>query len=1018
MSRIVEQLKADLDLNSLPVDLLGYEVVNKLALKGFCVLSNNFETGDLEKAVSELQEFDHLHKWEKVNSTIQEGLLGAEGSARIAELESPEEEHRDEGDTIDKLDQTITQFGFRIEPYLERLNFSVTHRSHAVVNQAGEPDEEVTPLNNFQVMKWLPQFIRHKIMVLVFIGPNQGTLELKPFDTDDAEMCEIQTPPGTIVILRPDIMSHKHFSPGKSFVISSFFLQESVGKSGKRAPQGGWPLIPAAKELDDWMMERLKQYKERHSEDSVWDPEIPTDWRNAMNHMYHKGQMMTVRGAACKFPFSEDVGKWFQVQSGGIDYLTTVPFVRWDHTEVWDSDPESWRRGYSYCRHGAFMDGVELFDCKLFSMSPNEAKAMDPHQRLILEVGYGALHQMGLRKNTLNNTHCGVYVGCGNSEWSMMPKEQSEGAFGATGGALSISSGRFSFTLGLKGPSMTLDTEASSGSVCMYMAAESCQRKGRATPNDLAIGIAAHLLLAAAWWPSMCAQGELSQQGRCMTFDSSADGYVRGDGLGSAVLKPMAENVDGDYVNEDESRVGTIAGAMMNNSGYSASLTAPAGPAEQEAIVEAIRNASVDPYDVDSIEAHGVGKFLDDAIEVSSHERSHRHDDTASKPLTVVSLKSSQGNQMECASMASFLKVLYSCQWGMTVTNLHLRQVNAHIEYSTSPCNLSTENLEQSMASSFVGHFARGQGGSNVYLLLWGQVNTDKVPPPAPAPARDAIIFWPGGGGMLPPEQRPESFYSIVGSWSKWEKPQAMEAEGDGRFGFTIVLGVNRWEQFQIWLDGDSTKVLHPRTAKASKDFPVLGPETDADEDVQGLAWMIDGRGELCEYEDSGTVQTYALESPDKGRQGDMYRVHLCIVGKWRTVSWEKIQALPISDAAKGTWDLDLGSYYITGAFNNWEFEEMTPDTSNNAVFRAKIKLTRAGSEFQIVRNKDFAQVIYPDSPYAGPESNVYGPDDLGDGLFWSVEGSIGDHFTIEFQRIVELDDDKMGVSWLKHLTA
>jgi len=123
------------------------------------------------------------------------------------------------------------------------------------------------------------------------------------------------------------------------------------------------------------------------------------------------------------------------------------------------------------------MDGIELFDCKMFSMSPNEAKSMDPHQRLILEVGYEALFAMGQRKNTLVNSACGVYVGCGNQEWGVMPKELEQGAFAATGEALSISSGRFSFTLGLKGPSMTLDTDASSGATSIILLLNQCNAK-------------------------------------------------------------------------------------------------------------------------------------------------------------------------------------------------------------------------------------------------------------------------------------------------------------------------------------------------------------------------------------------------------------------------------------------------------------------------------------------------------------------------------------------------------------
>merc|ERR1712217_375424 len=154
-------------------------------------------------------------------------------------------------------------------------------------------------------------------------------------------------------------------------------------------------------------------------------------------------------------PEHEDPATIFPSSLAAVDYAIEVPKVRWDHSDEYDPDPDCWRQYKTSCQHMTFMEGSELFDNKMFSMSTNEAKAIDPHQRLILEVGYTALWNMGMRKSPLVNSSCGVYVGCGNTEWSMMPKDLEAGAFGATGGALSISSGRFSFTLGLKGPSMT-----------------------------------------------------------------------------------------------------------------------------------------------------------------------------------------------------------------------------------------------------------------------------------------------------------------------------------------------------------------------------------------------------------------------------------------------------------------------------------------------------------------------------------------------------------------------------------
>nr|AQS99246.1 type I polyketide synthase [Gambierdiscus excentricus] len=1013
--------KADVVLGQIPPESVGLEIVHKLAAKGFCVVAPNFALDTLVTALDEVKGFDKLQRWSKVNGIIQDGLLGAEGSCKIAELESPDldDEVRSDGEMLMKVDYTITHLGFRMEPYLDLLGFDVTHRSLAVVHQTGEPDEdeESVALDEKTVMKWLACFLRHKVMVIVFLGPTSGTLELQPYSTEDTELHEVLTAPGMIVILRPDLMSHKHFSPGMSVALSSFFL---TGGLSKRATEG-WTMIPPARELDEWTMGRLKVLKEQSQEDAVWSPDIPRDWQHAMNHIYHKGQMVAVRGTAIKSSMCDDMDTFWQVSTNGPDYVVDIPLLRWDHDEMYDPDLESWRYYKTYCKHASFMEGIELFDCKMFNMSPNEARSMDPHQRFILEIGYMSLHNMGLRKNTLVNSACGVYVGCGNVEWSMLPKEDS-GAFGATGGALSINSGRFSFTLGLKGPSMTLDTESSSGATATYLAAESIMKKGRAAANDLAVAIGSNIVLSAVNWPTLCATNSLSPEGRCMTFNVSASGYVRGDGTAAAALKCLTEWIDGDFVTHDDDQLlGAIAGTTMNNNGKSASLTAPSGPAEQEAISDAIRNASISIFDIDSVEAFGSGAFLADAIEVSSLLRAHRTEDMK-EPLALTAVKSSVGNQVETSGITGFLKTIFSAQWNVMTPNLHLMQANPHME-TADQSPFTTECLEYKMRSTFAGTMSRGNGGSNVYLLSWGQINPEKVPAPPPTSTRELLTFWPGGGGQLESDKCPNREYTIVGSWGQWPEPIPMEPEGDGIYGFTVTLGENRWEWFVIWLDSDPRRVLHPGYGYASKDFPVLGPA----EDAEGACWMINGRPEsvyvpcnqtdiigegveVFEDEYGQKVASHRVDTADMGYPGDQYRVHLRIAGKWRTVTWEKVKR----DEEASPPVLLRGKYYVAGDWSQWELTEMQADPDIPGVFFQDVKVPAARNEFQIVRNKDWSQIIYPDVKRCAGDGSfrVLGPDDLGVNHTWLICCQPGTPLRIEFQRTVSADTDVMKVSW------
>jgi len=1034
-ARVEEQ--ADVVIGQLSPEAAGLEIVSKLTGKGFCVVAPGFDEKVFQHALDELSDFTQDDRWQQVNSTVQDGLLGAEGSALIAELETPGTAGaKPQDSTLSQIDTAMMHLGFHMEPYMNSCGLNVSHRSRSHVHQAGEPGEDPVPLTEKDVTKWLAIYLRHKVMVIVFLGPSVGTLELKPYNTEDAETFEIKTYPGTLVVLRPDVLSHKHFSPGRSFAMSSFFLKNDSKTGGTK--KTGDTMIPAAKELDDWSMSRLRELKEKNLQTQFWDPDIPKDWRSAMNHMFHKGQMIGCPGMACKVPSTDNPNAFAASLSFGPDFPGEVPRMRWDHEEVYDADPESWRTFKSYCRHGSFMDGIELFDCKMFSMSPNEAKSMDPHQRLILEVGYEALHAMGQRKNTLVNSACGVYVGCGNQEWGVMPKELEQGAFAATGEALSISSGRFSFTLGLKGPSMTLDTDASSGATGIYLAAESVQRKGRASPNEFAVAIGAHLLLAPLWWPTQCAAGWLCATGRCLTFDSSASGYVRSDGVAAVTVRSQSQLVDGKYVASDDTPLGSIAGATMNNNGKGASLASPHGPAEQEAMSEAVRNAGIQPSDVDAVEAFGSGAFLADAIELGSFARAHRSEECRDPPLMMTALKSSQGNAIETSGVCGFMKVIHSMQSGHAQPNLHLRQANPHTDLEDQPVSIVTEIMEYQRTSSFVGVMSRGFGGSNIYLVLWGTLSERKREPKTVVTSKDQIMFWPGGGGALAEEALPSRCYTIIGSWTQWTDPAPMEAEGDGTYGFTVVLGETRFETFQIWLDGDSQRVLHPGHNKGYKDNTVFGPDNLG----HGFNWMIDGRHQMHsvtipeQYGKDGLLKSHSegevaalvpsssegpaakgpkLPGADFGMPGDAYRVRLKVIGKWRTVSWEKLSPDQHTASLVEQFQRErLSQFYVAGSWNDWNLSEMTADPARPGAFQTTAMLWRSGGEFQILRNRDWCQVVHPSEPRCKRDAvgAAEGPDDKGHGLNWFLDGQAGDTFRIEMVRSGEGDSQQTSVSW------
>lgn len=295
--------------------------------------------------------------------------------------------------------------------------------------------------------------------------------------------------------------------------------------------------------------------------------------------------------------------------------------------------------------------------------------------------------------------------------------------------------------------------------------------------------------------------------------------------------------------------------------------------------------------------------------------------------------------------------------------------------------------------------------------------------------SKEAIVFWPGGGGELEDRAQPNKSYTIVGSWTGFEEPQEMTAVSRGTYAFTVTLGPHCFEIFQIRLDGDEDKVLHPGVRGGQKDMVVRGPEkADKSKD---LFWTIDGRkqsyasapGTLALKDGDSTGMELAIlsgggsQQEDLGKPGDQYKIYLNIMGSYRTVSWEKLMKEGTGDELVPlTAPYEEGKYCIMASWNCWTFEEMTPDESTPGLYHTEVKLKRAGTIFQINRNEDWNQMIYPATPYArgGGAEEVCGPDNLGSVYNWCIDGKAGEVYQIDFQRVYTEGTVKMDVSWRK----
>jgi len=1007
---------------------IGELVIGHLTAKGFCLVDAGLSPDVLEKAVSsDAADIDRAQKLRRPPAEIVEGLLGEEGSSRITYLELEDLEEGAQraleatdwatnvGSSLKAVDQVMWDMGGHVVPWLPLLGFEAgCRRSAAVLHETGMPEGAPPKLREAEAAEWLYLFNRGFLMMIAALGPGTGTLQLTPYD-EEAEAMDIEMPPGSFALVRSDMIACKHTCRGKALVLTCSIMD---GRTFDEKRSSLPPSTPCAKALNDWVNNRLGELKDMEEEDLKLN--VPREWLQAMNKQCFKGQHMAVRGIAMRMPiaWSEDV--WYAAAFQGVDYMVDVPITRWRHSERFSPEPDGWKENQTHARHFGVVDGCELFDNKMFSLTPAECKVMDPQQRIVLENGYEALLKSGYKKGQIMNSTGGMYLGfgTGSSDFNFLERDRdsgAEGSFGATGGSAAIASNRFNFCLGMRGPSISIDSEDASGMVAVHLGCEGLQKRGRLTTNFFSLVGGIKINLAPYWWPQKQAMGLMSPS-RSKTFDNSADGFVMGDNATNLCLNALTDVVDGQVImKEYNEMVGTVAGSCVNHNGRSATFNAPCGPAEQEVISTCLRAAGLSGFDIDSSEMYGAGTFLADAIEVSSAVRILRLAEDFKEPINLTAVKTMNGNMSWAAGAAAFVRAIVCNSWGAMAPNLHLHQLNPHIDEDTPTC-FGTELNEFQLTSSHVGAMARGFGGINAYAVAFGHMDDQKVKPWNFAPkeqTRERLTFWPGGGGELDAEATPRRGFHIAGTFTQWE-PESMEMESTGVYAYDVTLSHNRWEQFQIWLDGDPLKCLYPEEHKAGKLTSVEGPSPISG----GNAWHIEGRT----TQDALTAGAAEVGTVDRGWIGAKYSVRLHVAGKYRMVDWERVSGMAedaqLAIATEAAEALPRSSYFISADWNCWGYERMVEgqaDDAKSVLSTFEVRLLREGGEFQILRNKDFKQVIYPTEAMAGPSDDpagIGGPDEDDDSQAWYLDGTPGDTFLIEFRRSIERGIDVKRVTW------
>ena len=426
----------------------------------------------------------------------------------------------------------------------------------------------------------------------------------------------------------------------------------------------------------------------------------------------HKSPIAMI-GIACRFPGGADTpNKFWDLLTEGVDAIVQAPPSRWEAYDFLDKDLKT--PGKMYTAQGGFLkDDIEQFDAQFFGISPNEARAMDPQHRLLLEVSWEALENAFQVPEQLKFSRTGVYVGISGDDYALNHRHSARpetiDAYSITGSTFSTAAGRISYIFGLQGPCMALDTACSSSLVAIHQAVKSLQNR----ESNLALAGAVNLILHPYMHIGFSKLQAISPDGRCKTFDASANGYVRGEGCAMIVLKRLEDaERDGDRI------LGIIKGTAINQDGKTNGLAAPNGKAQQAVIREALADANLSPNAVDYVETHGTGTILGDPIEVEA--LSALYGKNRDNDLLLGSVKTNIGHLEPVAGMAGLSKILLSLEHDRIPKNLHFNSPNPHIPWDSIPLRVLNESVawEKNDASRVAGLSSFGFSGTNAHLII------------------------------------------------------------------------------------------------------------------------------------------------------------------------------------------------------------------------------------------------------------------------------------------------------------
>ena len=509
----------------------------------------------------------------------------------------------------------------------------------------------------------------------------------------------------------------------KDIGIDSIMIEEITGEFNQKFYDTPKTLLfeyNCVSELADYLMKAYpKEIKEQFQQESTPIIEQKTRFvQEPVKDMVtmeenFKGDIAVI-GIAGQYPMADSLDEFWKNLLNGVDCITEIPKERWDYHNytLAEGEPEDkkewWRSHYKW---GGFLNDIDKFDPLSFNIAPNDAKMMDPHQRMYAQTVWHTFEDAGYNRQRLSNYKVGVYTGAMWSNYQLYGIDDAyKGRMTCYDSSLCSISNRISYLFDLHGPSMTLDTMCSSSLVAIHLACQAIKNG----EIQMAVAGGVNLTLHPYKYIQLTKGQFLAKDGRCRAFGEGGSGYVPGEGCGAVILKSL------DDAKRDHDKIYcVIKASSVKHNGKGIGYNVPDPLMQAEVIEEAIKMSKVDPKTISYIEAHGTGTAVGDPIEIAGLKKAFEHFGQ-NKFCAIGSVKSNIGHLEAAAGMASLTKVILQMKHRMLVPSIHTRKLNPSLQLDDSPFVIQQELTPWEPKSDRLraGISAFGAGGTNAHIVV------------------------------------------------------------------------------------------------------------------------------------------------------------------------------------------------------------------------------------------------------------------------------------------------------------